>query len=71
LHDAETCDGPLWPADSYGHTGFTGTSAWHSPSLDLTAIVLSNRVYHGRDRTAEKITSFRLAFHGSLVEGLS
>ena len=68
LHDAETCDGPRWPADSYGHTGFTGTSAWHSPSLGLTAIVLSNRVYHGRDSTAEKITEFRLAFHGALVE---
>ena len=67
LHDAETCDGPSWPADSYGHTGFTGTSAWRSPSLDLTAIALTNRVYYGRAATADRIAEFRLAFHGALA----
>ncbi|GAB1482536.1 serine hydrolase domain-containing protein [Treponema sp.] len=68
VHDTETCDGPLWPSDSFGHTGFTGTSAWCSPSLGLTSIILTNRVYYGRDATLTKIQTFRRSFHTSLLE---
>lgn len=67
LHGPETFDGPLWPDDAYGHTGFTGTSVIRSPSLDLAAIVLTNRVYYGRDETAEKIMAFRRSFHAALL----
>ncbi len=66
LHDDESFDGPLSPADAYGHTGFTGTSVWSSPSAGATAIVLTNRVYYGREDTAEKIAAFRRAFHAAL-----
>ncbi|SET06997.1 CubicO group peptidase, beta-lactamase class C family [Oceanobacillus limi] len=33
---------------SYGHTGFTGTSIWFDPSVDLHVILLTNRVHFGR-----------------------
>jgi CubicO group peptidase (beta-lactamase class C family) len=66
LHDGESFDGPRCPQDSYGHTGFTGTSAWRSLAADTTAVVLSNRVYYGREETAEKIAAFRRAFHAAL-----
>lgn len=32
-------------ADSYGHTGFTGTFVWVDPTCQLVYIFLSNRIY--------------------------
>lgn len=69
FHDDTTADGPLWPHDSFGHTGFTGTSIFFAPCQDLMAVILTNRVYHGRDITLEKIVRFRKDFH-SLVWGM-
>ena len=40
--------GDLFSAESYGHTGFTGTSIWVDPEADLSVILLTNRVYYGR-----------------------
>jgi len=40
--------GPTSPsasADSFGHTGFTGTFTWADPQNDLIVIFLSNRTY--------------------------
>ncbi|NJD11531.1 MAG: hypothetical protein FIB01_14230 [Gemmatimonadetes bacterium] len=40
-------DGPsggLFPASSYGHTGFTGTSIWIDPEHDLYVVLLTNRL---------------------------
>ena len=55
--------GPLFSKDSYGHTGFTGTSIWIEPEESLKIIVFTNRVYFGRENTAEKIKSFRREVH--------
>ncbi|WP_047979885.1 serine hydrolase domain-containing protein [Ornithinibacillus contaminans] len=33
---------------SYGHTGFTGTSIWFDPEMELHVILLTNRVHFGR-----------------------
>ena len=41
--------GPRPPADAVGHTGFTGTSVWLSPSRRTVAVLLTNRVAYGRD----------------------
>ncbi len=40
--------GDLFSEESYGHTGFTGTSIWVDPSIDLSVILLTNRVFYGR-----------------------
>ncbi|HSG08406.1 MAG TPA: glycoside hydrolase family 3 N-terminal domain-containing protein [Longimicrobiales bacterium] len=34
---------------AFGHTGFTGTSIWMDPGLDLWVILLTNRVHPTRD----------------------
>lgn len=34
---------------AFGHTGFTGTSLWLDPDLDLSVILLSNRVHPTRE----------------------
>ena len=36
-------------AESFGHTGFTGTSIWIDPTRDLAVVLLSNRVNPTRD----------------------
>jgi CubicO group peptidase (beta-lactamase class C family) len=36
-------------ARAFGHTGFTGTSIWMDPELDLWVILLTNRVHPTRD----------------------
>ncbi|WP_416147289.1 serine hydrolase domain-containing protein [Salipaludibacillus sp. HK11] len=37
--------GDLFSEQSYGHTGFTGTSIWFDPTIDLHVIFLTNRVH--------------------------
>lgn len=58
--------GPLtserWSMDSYGHTGFTGTSLWIDPVTDLTVVLLTNRVYFGRTND-DAMYKFRIAVH--------
>ena len=43
--------GDLFPAGSYGHTGYTGTSIWIDPSTETYVILLTNRV-HPRPTTS-------------------
>jgi len=59
-HDAMV--GRYMTADTYGHTGFTGTSLWCDPASDLTVILLTNRVYFGRTNDDE-MYRFRIAVH--------
>ncbi len=52
----------VWSLDSYGHTGFTGTSLWIDPTRDLTVALLTNRVYFGRAND-DAMYRFRIAIH--------
>jgi CubicO group peptidase (beta-lactamase class C family) len=36
-------------AESYGHSGFTGTFTWVDPKYNMVYVFLSNRVYPTRD----------------------
>lgn len=53
--------GDYFSPDSYGHTGFTGTSLWIDPEKRLVVACLTNRVYPGRWK--EGIHAFRRAIH--------
>jgi len=59
-------DGPMvgrsFGVDSFGHTGFTGTSVWVDPDQDLTVVLLTNRVYFGRSND-DAMYRFRVAVH--------
>ncbi len=37
---------------SYGHTGFTGTSVWTDPEREIVVVLLTNRVHPTRDNLA-------------------
>ena len=64
-------DGPMvgrhFSIDAYGHTGFTGTSLWIDPQLDLTVVLLTNRVYFGRAND-DATYRFRIAVHEAVSE---
>lgn len=53
--------GRYFSMDSYGHTGFTGTSLWIDPHTETVIAVLTNRVYPGRDVIGAH--AFRVAAH--------
>jgi CubicO group peptidase (beta-lactamase class C family) len=54
--------------ESYGHTGFTGTSIWIDPKKDLFVVLLTNRVYPTRENN--KLAPLRPQIHDAVVEGL-
>jgi len=66
-------DGPMvgrhFSVDAYGHTGFTGTSLWIDPQLDLTVVLLTNRVYFGRGND-DTTYRFRIAVHEAVSANL-
>ncbi|KAF4406928.1 MULTISPECIES: serine hydrolase [Streptomyces] len=53
--------GTVFGGDSYGHTGFTGTSLWVDPATRRYAVLLTNRVHP--TRAGDGITTVRRAFH--------
>jgi beta-glucosidase-like glycosyl hydrolase/CubicO group peptidase (beta-lactamase class C family) len=44
--------GSLLSPNSFGHTGFTGTSVWIDPTRELFIILLTNRVHPTRENNA-------------------
>jgi len=60
--------GRLFSPDSFGHTGFTGTSIWIDPMRELAAVLLTNRVHPSRENT--QIISFRPQLHDTIVRSL-
>lgn len=66
--ERDSSAGDLYSANSYGHTGFTGTSLWIDQERELVSAVLTNRVYHGR--ADEGVHSFRRAIHDLIVESI-
>ena len=45
--DQNSC-GARMSAETFGHTGFTGTCIWVDPLRDLNVVVLTNAVHYGR-----------------------
>jgi CubicO group peptidase (beta-lactamase class C family) len=57
--------GDLMAPESFGHTGFTGTSLWIDPEQGLYGVLLSNRIHP--DRNNGKIFRCRQIFHNLIV----
>jgi CubicO group peptidase (beta-lactamase class C family) len=60
--------GPRLPASAFGHTGFTGTSAWIDPLRSRVLILLTNRVHPSV--TATNMKRARQHFNSQAVEAL-
>lgn len=59
--------GDLMTERAFGHTGFTGTSIWIDPEIDIVVIMLSNRVNVSRRGNQDKIIRFRPLLHNYVV----
>ncbi len=60
--------GDYFSSNSYGHTGFTGTSVWVDPQRNLFVIFLTNRVYPTRDNS--KISKVRPELHNAVIKSI-
>ncbi|MGB7922085.1 MAG: serine hydrolase domain-containing protein [Pyrinomonadaceae bacterium] len=67
---ADSTAGPALAPDSFGHTGFTGTSCWIDPTRERVFILLTNRT-HARPLPFININSVRRRFHTLAVEALN
>ncbi|MEC9283007.1 MAG: serine hydrolase [Bdellovibrionota bacterium] len=60
--------GKYFSDQSFGHTGFTGTSIWYDPAQDLGVIILSNRVHPTREN--KTFVGMRSLIHNKIVESI-
>ncbi len=60
--------GDRFSEDTFGHTGFTGTTLWVDPQRELVVSCLSNGVYLGR--AAHAPHAFRRELHDLLAQSL-
>lgn len=60
--------GTKFSQNSFGHTGFTGTSIWADKERDLFVILFTNRVYPTRDN--KKIIKFRPKLHDAIIDAV-
>lgn len=56
--------GDIFPPESFGHTGFTGTSVAVCPHTGIWAVLLTNRVHPTRESTG--LFRFRRVFHNTV-----
>ncbi|WP_165972207.1 serine hydrolase domain-containing protein [Paenibacillus piri] len=67
---SQSC-GDDWPAGSYGHTGFTGTSIWIEPESGLTVVFMTNAVHYGRANPIRRLRPIlHQAIYSSLIMGV-
>lgn len=64
---ASSC-GTRFSARAIGHTGFTGTSLWVDPKMDVYVALLSNRVHP--TRTNNRFQALRPAVHDAVIQEL-
>jgi CubicO group peptidase (beta-lactamase class C family) len=57
-------------ARAFGHTGFTGTSLWIDPEVEIYVVLLSNRVYQ-EPGSGDGIGALRRAFHDAVATQLA
>jgi len=60
--------GQFFSPNSYGHTGFTGTSIWIDPERELFIVLLTNRVHPTRENKLHR--EARPAVADAVVRGL-
>ena len=60
--------GTKFSRDSFGHTGFTGTSIWADKDKKMFVILLTNRVHPSRNNN--KLSDYRPKIHDAAVEAV-
>ena len=65
----ESSAGKLFSKNSFGHTGFTGTSVWVDKEKEIFVVLLTNRVYP--DGNNNDIIKFRPQLHSTIMKAVS
>lgn len=60
--------GQYFSEQAVGHLGYTGCSLWIEPELELSVVLLTNRVHPST--TNKQIKEFRPLFHDAVMESL-
>lgn len=68
VDEKESPLGYLLSPRSYGHTGFTGTSFWVDPELELGFVLLTNRVHISREVNMNRV---RRLFHNVVASSVN
>lgn len=55
--------------EAFGHTGYTGTSIWMDPELDIWVVLLTNRVHPTREN--QKHVPLRRAVHDAAIQAIT
>jgi CubicO group peptidase (beta-lactamase class C family) len=58
--------GELLSPTAFGHTGFTGTSLWIDPAIELVAVLLTNATHPNVD-LGKNLDGLRARFHNILA----
>lgn len=64
--DIGPMSGSRFSSDSFGHSGFTGTSIWIDPNAEIGVVLLTNRVFPTRDNL--RLQALRPRFHDLAFE---
>ncbi len=65
--DEADVSGGLLSSTAFGHTGFTGTSLYIDPELELVMVLLTNRVHYGRQHSIQQV---RRDFHSTIAASI-
>lgn len=66
-----TSAGRIFSSNSYGHTGFTGTSIWIDPYFNLTVTLLSNSVFFYKSKDdSQAFNEFRYILHKAILDSI-
>ncbi|MGM0437374.1 MAG: serine hydrolase domain-containing protein [Bacillota bacterium] len=69
INNFRSSGGILFSDKTFGHTGFTGTSIWIDPEINVGVILLTNRVHPTRDNV--QIISLRPRLHNLVAATLN
>jgi beta-N-acetylhexosaminidase len=58
-------------ADSYGHSGYTGTMVWVDPKYNLVYIFLANRIYPNANNNKLNVLKIRRKIHDLVYQAIS
>jgi CubicO group peptidase (beta-lactamase class C family)/beta-glucosidase-like glycosyl hydrolase len=66
---ARSSAGSYFSPQSYGHTGFTGTSIWIDPTQQLFVVLLANRTWDNASQAA--MLDVRVAVHDAVAKAIT
>ena len=68
--DGKASGGVFLSDNSFGHTGYTGTSLWIDPENDMFVILLTNAVHPNRSYKDPKYFDWRQKIHSEVYKSV-